>query len=497
MGPARGSALRRFRLSSRLALITAACACGAVTAFAILAYLQISRSQFGQIDGAIRDRVNAIERELDSNSELDVSAPIRSGNDAPSADRELIAQVFYQRSVGARQPFVEQRGLGKLTSDTTQFSPLPDTTVEDRPVDIKYYGDKPYRMIKVTNLPALSDGRGQVMRVARFSGNAETAVSQARFRLTIGAILLSVVAVLVALFSARRGLKPLRQVQEAAEYVAENEDLGVRLSRAGPREISGLAGSMNAMLERLETSQQRLETALEEQRRFAQDASHELRTPLTAIRGHIDLLQRYEIPAEDRTAIVGEMGDAADRMRRLVEGLLALARTEGRGGQPEVLSLTKILHEVATADGEEPVIDDDDDEMLVSGDPEQVRGIFGNLVENGRRYGGGNVHVAARREDGFAVVEVTDEGPGIPAEDRERVFDRFYRAPGLRSTPGSGLGLAIARQATVRIGGSLQLLDSDRGARFEVRLPLVTDEVDETELPPGVLPVGEFDEEDE
>lgn len=480
MGVAGGQTLSRAKLSTRLALIVAACVLAAATAFAVLASLQISGNEYRLLDGSLRDQAQQI------------ADGILRGDDAQQIGFDVdvernIWQVWGQTN--ERAPFKRQGGYPK----SVKASNLEPEFAPGVGQDVTYAG-RPFRTyaleISETAVPGL---RPTTVRVGRFSGDTRTRIASARTKLFTGAGLASALAVLTALLAARRGLRPLDTVQTAAEYVADNEDLGVRIEEDGPPEVRGLAASVNRMLSRLAGSQHRLEVALEEQRRFAQDASHELRTPLTAIRGHLDILDRYKVPDEEREAILGEMSEATDRMKRLVEGLLALARTEGRPGPGEGVSVAETLREIAGSEGEGPFIEDDDD-LVVVGDREQIRGIFTNLVDNGRRYGG-NVEIRARREGDFAVVEVEDDGPGIPAEDRERVFDRFYRAPGLRSTPGSGLGLAIARQATLRMGGSLQLIDGDRGARFEVRLPIATAPTEPPEPPPGVAPVGDYDDE--
>ena len=188
------------------------------------------------------------------------------------------------------------------------------------------------------------------------------------------------------------------------------------------------------------------------------------------------------------------MGDAADRMKRLVEGLLALARTEGRGGAVEEISLNDILHEVTTIAEEGPFMEDGLT-MKVMADAEQIRGIFTNLAQNGRRYGE-TITIHARADADWAIVEVRDNGPGIAIADRERVFDRFYRAPGLRSTPGSGLGLAIARQAVDRAGGTIRLLSVDHGRPLRGS-PAARTRGRPAGPPPGVLPVGAYEDEEE
>ena len=446
-----------------------------VTAMAILASLQISRGEYRRLDGTLEARAMEIQK----------GSKVAGKESPPDFYWQLWGQIQVDEPVGR---------LGAPGS--TSASGLLSTPKHPGGGENITIGSRSFRMFSFVGK---DDGTGlapSTYRLATYSGLAQRSIRDARTKLFTGAGLAAALSVLVALLAARRGLRPLDTVQNAAEYVADSEDLQVRMAEQGPPEVRGLAGSLNRMLERLSASQNRLQVALEEQRRFAQDASHELRTPLTAIRGHLDILDRYKIPDDERETILGEMSEAADRMKRLVEGLLALARTEGRAGPGETVELCETLREMATLEGEGPFFEREDEEMVVTGDREQIRGIFTNLVDNGRRYGG-NITIHARREEDWAVVEVEDDGPGIPEEDRERVFDRFYRAPGLRSTPGSGLGLAIARQATARIGGTLQLIDGSKGARFEVRLPIAVPPEVAPEPPPGVAPVGDYEDDDE
>ena len=197
-------------------------------------------------------------------------------------------------------------------------------------------------------LPATSDGRQRTVAVARPVADVEATLNVAKWSLGLGALLASLMAVGFALIITRRTLRPLVQVQSAAETVAASQDLSVRIPEGRPDEVGRLARSVNQMLERLEDAQGRLTSTLDEQRRFAADASHELRTPLTALKGDIDLLARYDVPEEEREVVLGEMRDSVERMGRMVEGLLALARTEGAGADTAAeVDLNEVIGEIA------------------------------------------------------------------------------------------------------------------------------------------------------
>jgi signal transduction histidine kinase len=267
----------------------------------------------------------------------------------------------------------------------------------------------------------------------------------------------------------RAALRPLGQARRAAETVAASQDPSLRVPEGRDDEVGGLARAMNRMLARLEDAQGRLRATLREQRRFAADASHEMRTPLTALRGDIETLRAHDLPPAERGEALGDMAASVDRMDRLVEGLLGLARVDGDRAEAEPVDLSEMVAEIAAADECEALAPG----VVVSGDRAALRGMLVNLIDNGRRHGG-RVSVGVRADGGQAVVVVADDGPGIAPEDRERVFDRFYRAPGRRGAPGAGLGLPIARATAERWGGSLALAPSPAGTRFEVRLPLAT-----------------------
>jgi two-component system sensor histidine kinase MprB len=132
----------------------------------------------------------------------------------------------------------------------------------------------------------------------------------------------------------------------------------------------------------------------------------------------------------------------------------------------ERVDLGEMIGEIATTDELADVTPD----VVVSGDRAALRGMVVNLIDNGRHHGG-HVRVALRAEEDEAILEVSDDGPGISETDRDRIFDRFYRAPERRGSPGAGLGLPIARATAERWGGTLRLIPSPSGGRFEVRLP--------------------------
>ena len=222
--------------------------------------------------------------------------------------------------------------------------------------------------------------------------------------------------------------------------------------------------------------------SLRRQREFAADASHELRTPLTVIRATVEHLERHpERTLGAETEALGDVRAEVDHLTSLVGDLLLLARTDSGVEElaPEQIDLGEIAREAV--DGLRAVAADRNVSLVVaavpaplSGDRNRLRQLVAILTDNAIRHGpgGGTVHVAVTpRDRGGASLTVDDQGPGIRAEDRAHVFDRFWRAPGA-SAGGTGLGLAIAAWVVERHGGSIEVSDGPSGgARFEVRLP--------------------------
>lgn len=451
-------------LSTRLALIAAAGVALAVAAFAVAGYWLIKDGAYDTLDRSLNETA-ALESATSDIGKSDFVAPPTAGGTGDTEPRASVpigpAATVIQR-IEAGKPLGRARIAG-TSSTAPPLAPLP----VGGPRTETIRGER-YRVL-VVDAPPSPDDRARQMIVARPVEDIQATLDQAATRLGLGAAAAAILALIVAMFAARRGLRPLVRVRAAAERVAASEDLSVRIGVERLDEVGGLASAMNHMLTRLEGAHRRLAGALDEQRRFAADASHELRTPLTAIRGDIELLRRRELPEAERIEVLDEMAVAAQRMGRTVEDLLVLARTEG-GARPaqevDIPALVRSLGPRADTTAVPP-----DGELVVWADPDAMTALFRNLLDNAHRHGD-HVAVEARAQNGHVVVQVADDGPGVAPDDRERVFDRFYRGARLRNTPGTGLGLAIARVAAEEAGGSVRLLDSDKGARFEVRLPL-------------------------
>ena len=268
--------------------------------------------------------------------------------------------------------------------------------------------------------------------------------------------------------------KPLEDIATVARQITRADDLSRRVPYANrPDEIGDLARAFNQTLERLER-------LFRTQQRLLADVSHELRTPLTAIRGNLDLMSRMgEADPESMAAIQAEI----ERMTRLVGDLLLLARADS-GGLPlerQVVELDSVLFEVyrQVRMMDAPVFIElvEVDQAIVMGDIDRLKQLFINLVENAIKYTppGGEVQLSLSKKAGWAQLEITDNGIGIPAENLPHIFDRFYRVDKARTRAqgGSGLGLSIAQWIAQAHGGAIRVTSTvGEGSTFTVTLPL-------------------------
>jgi heavy metal sensor kinase len=293
--------------------------------------------------------------------------------------------------------------------------------------------------------------------------------------LLVGGI--SVVATAIVSYGlARAALRPIEQIQETTASIGATR-LHHRLPVNNPHdELGRLSLTINAMIERLET-------AFEKIRRFTADASHELRTPITVIRTEAEVAISETACSNGQEQIFASIVEECDRMGRLTEQLLTLAREDAsRPFECSAVNLTDVLRSVLEtlaplAESKHIHIKSEiAPALVVRGDPQKLRQVFVNLVENAIKYSSaeGRIHIAAARVDDEAEVVVEDEGIGIPAEHLPRIFERFYRVDKARSRDmgGTGLGLSIAEQIVAGHHGTITARSQlNVGSAFTVRLP--------------------------
>jgi len=396
--------------------------------------------------------------------------------DAPNSRRP--PSPFYVQVVDAD---------GRLLFVVNDESTAPDVPDEPtgRPVTVGSAGDDgPHWRVMSTE-----NASGAVTTVGMSLAEAEETVDRLVVLQTmIGAVVLVALAVAGGVV-VRMSLRPLDEVERTAAAIAEG-DLSERVPEGDPRtEIGRLSVTFNAMLGRIESafaataaSEESARRSEEKMRRFVADASHELRTPLTTIRGFAELYRQGA--STDTGMLMERIEREARRMGLLVEDLLMLARLdEQRPLDRSPVDLLAVaadaVHNARAVAPERAItleIIDGPGTPEVLGDDARLRQVLSNLVTNALTHTPPDADVTVRvgTADSDAVLEVADTGPGLDPDDRERVFERFYRADAsrTRSSGGSGLGLSIVAALVAAHGGKVEV-ESEKGVGsiFRVRIP--------------------------
>lgn len=406
-------------------------------------------SFYGVLSASIHGSTErAAEQRLE---ELTERAGGPGGKDIDALDDEILQIIGTDGSVRAASEDAREK-LGS--------TPLP---VDDDPQTTTVDGE--------TVLVVSEDiERDQTLALAvSMEDDAETLATVA----TLLAIALPLLLLLVAVTTwsvVGRALRPVELIREEVDGItAERLHQRVPVPETAD-EIAALATTMNGMLDRLDA-------AAAAQRRFVSDASHELRSPLATIRQHAELAQAHP----DVTSI-GELAEVVSeeglRLQGIVESLLLLARLdEGASTHDEAVDLDDIaLGEVRRLRAAGIDVDGSGIHAArVHGDPRLLGQLVRNLADNAVRHSRGRVAIGVTPSDGYVFVTIEDDGTGVPAEERERIFERFVRLDEARSRDagGSGLGLAIARGIAASGHGTLTVDDSRwGGARFVLTLPL-------------------------
>ncbi len=296
----------------------------------------------------------------------------------------------------------------------------------------------------------------------------------------------TLLAILAGVAIAGRAMRPISALTATARQIASTGDPSSHMPDPEVSdEVGELARTLEQMLRSLDAARTEREAAMKKQREFVADASHELRTPLTSVLANLELLQAsLRAPSQDEDrAMVDSALRSSKRMSRLVGDLLLLARADaGRGGKHVPCDLAEIAGnvalELAPLMGDRELDIDNQRALPVTGNPDELHRLVLNLLDNASRHTppGARIELHVRRVGEEAVVEVADDGPGIPPRLREQIFDRFVRGEGPADTavgPGSGLGLSIVRAVATSHGGIVEVSESAAGgAQFRVRLPL-------------------------
>ena len=291
-------------------------------------------------------------------------------------------------------------------------------------------------------------------------------------QMLLGGPIVLLLASLLGYSLAAATLRPVESMRREAEAVSAAKP-GRRLPLPPAEdEIARLGRTLNTMLGRLES-------ALARERQFVSDASHELRTPLAALRTELEIALRRKRTPEEMEAAMRSAEEETERLCRLAEDLLVLARADD-GSLPvrqeqlpatELLTAVRERYGLQAADVGRPLQIQADDQLELHVDRLRVEQALGNLVENALLHGRGRILLIARRRDGRVELHVRDEGSGFPPEFIERAFDRFSRSDSARQGPGVGLGLAIVDLIACAHGGSAHAANHNGGADVWLELP--------------------------
>jgi two-component system OmpR family sensor kinase len=286
-----------------------------------------------------------------------------------------------------------------------------------------------------------------------------------------------VLASLLVFHGTRTALRPLSAVIETATRIAHGDSkLRLEPTRTDT-ELGSLARAFDQMVDALEKAIEEARASDAATRRFLADASHELRTPIAALQASIETLLREQPERPERDRLEAAVARESERLGRLVDDLLGLARLETHPARIPVDLATIVRPLIDDAHTRAPsaaITLSADNDTIVSGDPDALERVLRNLIDNALAaiQPTGRIDVQLRRRNGYAQALVSDDGPGVPEHERQRIFERFVRLD--PSKPGHGLGLAIARRIAQQHDGDLTCDSRPNGASFSLRLPTVT-----------------------
>ena len=431
----------------RLALSCAGAVAVAVVLGSILSYFIVRGTLRGQIDSALRDQVVRFDAPMPPN---------------PGAE---VGNVMFLTDTPVYTRFVSK---GNIAAAGVKGSLGDEQEIEDVATGHRepFFADRTVNGAHVRVYTGVA-GPGMAIQTARPLTEVDSALSKLRMALALLALAGIGLALFLSRLATRTAVRPVAQLTATAEHVATTRDLSQRIEAQGEDEVSRLARAFNTMLEALQRSQLA-------QRQLVADASHELRTPLTSLRTNMEVMARGGPPDEaDRTRLRNDVVVQLEELTELVGDLVELAREEEpQPPHAEVVNLGELVGEaVERAQRHAPKIrfEPELEPSLVHGVAARLDRAVANLLDNAAKWSppGGAVEVRLRSGE----LTVRDYGPGIEPDDRELVFERFYRAAEARGRPGSGLGLAIVRQVAESHGGTVSAEAADGGgALLRLRL---------------------------
>jgi two-component system OmpR family sensor kinase len=446
----------------------------AVVIFSSLVYALVERSLVTQQDEALKARGTEVLRALQSPRGFRASPFTLPFDINKSSDIFVEITVFNPSQVYSSGLINNADPM--LPTDLLQSAPFDHGNIVSARAE-----NGPLMRVYVRQLLSTNGPAGYLVVGKSLSG-IESQLSLLRLFLVVGGLLTLLGAGAASWWLAGRALRPLDAMASTAEDIGRTQDLSRRLPESEPDdEVGRLQRSFNQMLRQLEDAYHRLQSALVAQRRFVADASHELRTPLTTIRGNVGLLlKREDITVDDRLAALNDIAGESERMSRMVQDLLTLARADaGYHLDKMPIDLLPIVQEVTrqaqTLQPTRRIELLDGVPMPVQGNADAIKQLLWILIDNAFKHthDDGRVQLRLDNRHQAARLMVVDDGQGIPKEDLERVFERFYQSDASRSGEGTGLGLAIARWIAKEHGGQVSASNNPAGgAAFTFELPV-------------------------
>jgi signal transduction histidine kinase len=453
-------------------------------AFATGVYSLLARDLLNEVDRSLAERADQVNNAVRLSPGFAPRRGLRI--EVPQPDSFTSADTFVQLLTLDGEFIGSSRNLADASLPVSELD-LASARSGDQRYD---RADLSGEHIRILNAPlTVRDQPIGLIQVARSLERVEQVLGQLRLIAGAGLLIALGLSSLVVWLTTRSALRPLEQVMEISEAIGSSGDLARRVnSTTSQDEVGRLSRTFNRMISSLETSAQslqaaydRVDTALNAQRRFVADASHELRTPLTTIRSNASLLSQYpQVTSEDRKAAITQISQEAERMSRLVTDLLTLARADAGLGlkfQPVALEpvIQDVLSQSRSLNGGNHIIESRIEPVgPVWGDPDSLRQLVLILMENATKYTRpeGQIRVGLKQSAGWTILTVADNGAGIAVEDLPHIFQRFYRADRSRKTGGTGLGLSIAQWIVEQHGATIRVASKPgQGSTFTVSFP--------------------------
>jgi two-component system, OmpR family, sensor kinase len=437
--------------------------------------LVVVQSSRAVLTNQVDDDLRGIQIRIEPNRVLPIGVPDRGGDPSQRQAAHIVLNethtVVYEDPSGFRDAPDPLPDISDLFDDASIREIVTVPAVDGSMHYRVFYEQQPDGHIDVWAAPLTE---------------VDAAVSRLLALLLLAGAGVALIGATATWWLVRRGLQPVDDMVATATAIGSG-DLSSRVPEATPTtELGQLGLALNEMMSQIEDAFAHEAEAQERLKTFVADASHELRTPIAAIQGYAELYRKGAL--DDQEGLDNAMrrvGADAARMHRLVSDLLLLARLDrGQMMEHRPVNIAHVIHDAVTdsqaIDPDRVITVEGPDSLRVLGDDQQLAQVLANLLGNARMHtpAGTSVLVRLAGKEDMAVIDVIDDGPGLPEEAISKVFDRFYRVDTSRArkSGGSGLGLAIVAAVVDEHGGVVEAANEPgRGARFTVRLPALVE----------------------